>query len=388
MKIDRLIDGILQCATWEAKKDRAMKYLYSLNNSLKKSSQFVCFLDRLAQEDILTASYVSGKEGRHIVAPHLHAALDVVDISFIECCLFLDFKRDLVEYMILQMGKLDIADIRKVIADIREKTNDVLLLRFLRILNQVDCKKDYIDDVFLDCPIDTSDFKQEERRFCQELFERKNYLVLYDYLATREQIHDISAILRRTEVEMMGILWNNLDFGSMLLLLSITAKKTATYFEELLETLNRADLEKKLKNICIFLCCLNAYMCLEEIPNTVKTELKKITCDSESLLRYRKYIGHDEIACFKTLLSKDIKNDLDKSNSLLEFLKLIGSNNTFCDNFIYKESMKPLSNKNKKYLRDNKHFSEQLSRSKYSSEEKEYIRRNTHLRMYTGILTE
>ena len=378
----------MQCTTWEAKKNRAMTYLHSLNNSLEKSRQFVYFLDLLAQKDILIASYASGKEGRHIVAPYLNISSNKLDISFIECCLFLDFTQDLTNCMMHKIKELDLVDIRKMIADIREKTDDVFLLRFLQILNRVNCQKDYIDDVFLDCPIDTPDFQQEERKFCQELFEKKNYLVLYDYLTTREQIDDIASILRRDKKDITDILWQNLNLGSLLLLLSDKTEKTKSYFEVLIETLTCADMNIKMKNICIFICCLNSCIVLEEIPETLKDELKKLICDSEYLLKYRKYIGHEEISCFKKLLSKDIKGGLVKKNFLLEFLTLISNNNTFSDNFVCKESMKPLANKNKKYLRDNKNFSEQLDLSQYSEEEKVYIRKNTHLRMYTGFLTE
>ena len=387
-KIERLIDRVIQCPTWEMKKNLSKKYLQSLNDSLKKSEQFVSFLNVLAKKDILIASYVSGVEGRHIVAPYLKDIDEPFDVTFIECCLFLHFNNDLAEYLAIRLDKIDLNDIRYIISEIRDKTNDILLLRFLRVLNKIDCQLDYIDDVFLDCPIDTPDFEQEERKFCQELFERRKYLVLYDYISTRENINFLQSLLRRDKDEYISILKNNIDVGSLLLLLSDTIVKSTSYFEKLIDSLNHTIQDLNLKKICIFLCCLKSCIILSEIPIVVRNCLKNLNCDSEYLLRYRKYIGHNEILCFKKFLSMDIYNNMSSSSYLLDFLHLIRYNNTFGSLFDKKESMKPLATKNKKYLKDNKHFAEQLNKSQYSDAEKDYIRRNTHLRMYTGLLLD
>ena len=296
----------------------------------------------------------------------------------------MDFNKDLVDFMKRRIEQITLADVRQIMTDIREKTGDILLLRFLRVLNSIDYQEDYIDDIFLDCPIDTPEFQQEERKFCQELFERQNYLVLYDYLATRERINEIAEILRRSKKEIEEILRQNLNLGSVLLLVYDKGKNTCAHFENLIETLRRADMNKKMADICIFICCLNACIILDEPSEFIKTTFRNLKCDSEYLLRYRKYIGHDEITCFKKFLAADTRTNSSENKSLLNFLELIGDNNTFCNNFSGKKSMKAIVSKNKKYLRDNKNFAKGLKDSRYSAEEKEFIRNNTHLRMYSG----
>ena len=385
-KICRLVDRVVNCSTWDQKKKRARNYLSSLNDSFEKSRLFVYFLDTLAKKDILIASYVSGKEGRHIVTSYLPEPSNNLDIIFVECCLFMGFYGDLVKYMMRHIDSLEVEDIHKIISDIREKTDYVCLLRFLRVLNAIDCKKDYVDDVFWDCPIDTPEFQTEERIFCQELFNRGNYLVLYDYLTTREHIDDITDLLRRSREELNGILLQNLDVGSILLLLCDKGRKNISSFEYLITTLTHSDIDRETKSICIFLCCLNASRVLGNLCTSIESTLKGLKCDSKHLLKYRKYIGHDEILCFKKFLAIDMESISHDGRFLLNFISLIGDNNTFCTGFREKESIKPFISKNKKYLQDNKKFADQLRSSTYSNEEKEFIRNNTHLSMYTGLL--
>ena len=116
------------------------------------------------------------------------------------------------------------------------------------------------------------------------------------------------------------------------------------------------------------------------LPNRIKELLSGLNCDSNYLLKFRKYIGNQEVLCFKKLLSIDKTQKTSKY--LLDFLRLAGANNTFSELFLGKESMKPISNKNKKYIQDNKKFSQLLDESNYSRQDKDFIRRNTHLRMY------
>lgn len=379
-KVSLLIDRIIKCSSWEEKKKQAKFYLRCLDDSLIKSPSYIFFLESLAKKDILTAAYASGKKGRHFVARFLSVSPEGVDVCFIECCLLLDFVEDLRNYLLSKINDLTEQCIKEAIYDIRYKTDDILLLRFLRILNLIDCDKDYVDDVFLDCPIDTPDFKREERLFCQELFAKKRYAILYEYMAMREQLGSFYSILNIDKNEVINQLNNNIDFGSLLLLLSINKTKTEDFYDKLAKTLENTDINTEIKRVCLFFCCLNACETMGYLPNRIKELLSGLNCDSNYLLKFRKYIGNQEVLCFKKLLSIDKTQKTSKY--LLDFLRLAGANNTFSELFLGKESMKPISNKNKKYIQDNKKFSQLLDESNYSRQDKDFIRRNTHLRMY------
>lgn len=379
-KVSSLIDRIIKSSSWEEKRRQAKYYLSCLDDSLIKSPSYIFFLESLAKKDILTAAYASGKKGRHFVARFLSVSPEGIDICFIECCLLLDFVEDLKNYLLCKINDLTEQCVKEAIHDIRYKTDDILLLRFLRILNLIDCDKDYVDDVFLDCPIDTPDFKREEHLFCQELFAKKRYAILYEYMAMREQLDGFYSILHLDKNVIINQLNNDIGFGSLLLLLSINKTKTIDFYDKLAKTLESADINTDIKKICLFFCCLNACETMGCLPDDIKEILNNLNCDSNYLLKYRKYIGNQEILCFKKLLYVD--KTRKTSNCLLEFLRLAGANNTFSEVFLGKKSMIPIVNKNKKYIQDNKNFSQLLDESDYSPQDKDFIRRNTHLRMY------
>ena len=182
--------------------------------------------------------------------------------------------------------------------------------------------------------------------------------------------------------EIINQLSNNIGFGSLLLLLSVNNNKTLAFYDKLTRTLASADINTDIKKICLFFCCLNACETMGCLPDRIKEILKNLSCDSNYLLKFRKYIGNQEVLCFKKLLSVDKTQKTSKY--LLDFLRLAGANNTFSEVFLGKDSMKPFSNKNKKYIQDNKKFSQLLDKSDYSPEEKDFIRKNTHLRMYAN----
>lgn len=388
-KLDMLVRKIVCIQDMSRKKDQTKLFVGNLNKSYQSSQKYLYFMQKLAENDILIASYAAGQEGRHYVSKYLHVDEEkVIDNNFIICCLFLGFKDDLRKYLKSQFCKLlesSINDeprievlnnmekiVREAIEEIRSKTDEVLLLQFIRILNLVDCPIDYIDDVFLDCPIDTPDFVLEEKRFCQELYDRNRFHTLFEYLVTRDRLLSIDDILETRLDMIIERLSDNISMESLILMLAVSQNQTLEFFNDLIKKIQDGDTCEK--NVCLLCVYLSACIRLQYIPPGIKELFQKLKCEPDEMLKYRKYVGHQEIKCFKTMLQFPGK--------LLELLHIMGENNTFSEKVAAKKTVEALPSKNRKYAQDNSEFRKKIMESQYTDEEKEYIINNTHMRVY------
>lgn len=374
----RFVNYVHNQSTWTRKRRLAKQYAYNLSRSVSGFARYQSFLRILAQNDLVLACEAAGVSGRYILSEYLVVDTEkVLDIRYIKCCLILDFKKDLITYLKYVVASLDEKSVCVVISEIRNTLDDILLLRFLRYLNHLDCAVDYIDDVFLDCPINTDDFLLEERRFCQEVYNKKKFELLYEYLASRGTLSKIAYMVSVDSLEDIKMnLRQYPSLGSAALLLSFADNNHFENILELIQSVRQSNIDLQMKAVIVLYCCMRACQLLVSIPKEIEAILKNLHCDIAILFQYRKYISHQMIACFKELLLKD--------RCLLEFIRLLGDNNTFASAFKEQTSMKKFDNKNKKYRNENKLFYKKLMQSDYTDEEKDFIRNNTHLSMYSS----
>ena len=372
-KMEPLVEKVCSLPFYRRVK-MAKQLAYEYGRTIKTSRKYKCCLESMAQKDIVAASAAAGHEGRHFIGEYLSANSSLLlDNTYLICCLLLGLDQDLEEYMQEKRMVLTIENVKLAIADVRRVTGDeILVLKFLRCLNSVDCKVDYIDDVFLDCPIDTEEFLRQEQIFCQEVFKRQHFEILYEYLMSRDRLGKIETILREDWATIQSELKGAPCVGSTLILLYFASKGNIDSVQDIIQSLQNAKMDFRMQKLCILLCCMAACENAKCVPSRIAQMLPAIKCDTEILMQYRKYIGNQEIKCFKQLLGN--------GKMLLEFLQLLKDNNTFAENFDH--TIKPIESKNRKYIADNKHFSELLEQLDYTKEEREFIKMNTHIRVY------
>ena len=378
--------------------DRMVNYVYSqggrscdaalmyTSQILKKipnifNPSYCSFIELLAEKDITTACKVVRNyefDGMDIVWGKVRVNENkLFDEVYVINCLLLNKDNELITYLKSKIDIITVDNIKMFNNILRKNLEYSFVIKFLRCLNHAGCEADFVDDVFYDCPIGTADVIEEENLLCNELYERNKFEFLYDYLSNRGKlIQIVDKVGAKDWYDIEDKLNNNLNLGAVAILLFFCYKgkysiRRLPYILNMIDLIKEKVKDKDVANILVLYCCLRECELSEKIHDSIRKVLETLSCEHKILIKYRKYIGHQEISTFKVLLTQD--------KELLDLLELLQENNTF--NSQYHDIMR-IDEKQKKYVTENQNFMKILKNSEYTFDEQQYIINNTHMRLY------